>query len=261
MKKRFKNSLILTMTLLFVTVLPYSISKHSLTQAASTQAIQTNHGTSLHEAPTSHAEKKATIKNHTKEIIHAVTNRWASTEFQKGKGNLDVSTQTKKKLVANLATDTTIIGGLLPNVGQSYTYEPSFHGPEKKTYVATKNPYFDNAVNLLEDEYTGYTYIESPSSFALGVAYSDVFYFSLDYPMKAKATIRDTDYGIEKNDYTDVTVTSTTETVHTKAGTFKNVVVLTYPNGSTLFIAKDYGIIKITDYEGNTSTELIAVQD
>lgn len=234
MKKMYKITLILVVLI----VLPLSFSKHFFTEAASTYDIPKNNGTSLHGVSIRPTENVAQFDS-TKEIAA-----------------IKSSTQTKK----NPTTSTIISAGLLPKTGKSYTYEPSFQGPEKKTYSAERNPYFDQAVNLLEDEYTGYTYIESANSFSLGIAYSDVFYFSLDYPMQAKTTIRDTDYGFESDDYTDVTVISTTQTVRTKAGTFKNVVVLQYPNGSKLFIAKDYGIIKITDYEGNISTELTAVE-
>ena len=240
-------------------VLPLSFSKFKFIQAASAHDFQEKKELFYQDVSSLNTEKMVLFQNRAKEIVHARKTKWASLEYQVGQNTSYTSEQSKKTTTTNPTTTTKITSGLLPNIGQSYTYEPSFQGPEKKTYVATKNPYFDNAVHLLEDEYTGYTYIESPKSFAMGVAYSDVFYFSLAYPMEAKTTILDTDYGVEKNDYTDVVVVSTTETVHTKAGTFKNVVVLNYPNGSTLFLAKGYGIIKMTDYEGDISTELVAV--
>lgn len=242
-------------------ILFLSPSKSTFIQAASTNDFQEKNSLFFHGASSLHTEKIALFQNHLIDIVHAVKNKWASVEYQSKLNKMYTSAQTKKSPLSNPILSAEIISSLLPKTGQHYTYEPSFQGPEKKTYIATKNPYFDNAVNLLEDEYTGYTYIESPTSFTMGDAYSDVFYFSLDYPMHAKTTIRDTDYGIEGNGYTEVVVTSTTETVHTKAGTFKNVVVLRYPNGSTLFIAHGYGIIKITDYEGNISTELVAVEN
>lgn len=256
-----KNIVKITLILFALIVLPLSSSKYALIQAASAYDFQEKNGLFFHGAPSLHTEKIAIFQNHIIGIVHAVKNKWASVEYQARQYTLHASTQANKSTTLNPIPSTEIISSLLPKTGQSYTYEPSFQGPERKTYIATKNPYFDNAVNLLEDEYTGYTYIESPTSFAMGDVYSDVFYFSLDYPMKAKSTIHDTDYGIEKNESTKVIVASTTETVHTKAGTFKNVVQLNYPNGSTLFLAQDYGIIKMTDYEGNISTELVAVDN
>ncbi|MEG0470721.1 MAG: 5,10-methylene tetrahydromethanopterin reductase [Solibacillus sp.] len=256
-----KKMLKITFILFACIVLPFSFSKSPSIPPASAHDLQEKNGRFFHDVPSLHAKKLLPFYNHVTGMALAVKNKWVSIDYQISKSSLHASKVTNQKPATHAKTTSTITGGLLPNVGQSYTYEPSFQGPEKKTYMASKNPYIDNAVNLLVDEYIGFTFIESPTSFALGVANSDVFYFSLHYPMEAKTTIRDTDYGIDSNDYTNVTVVSTTETIHTKAGTFKNVAVLTYPNGSTLYIAKGYGIIKITDYEGNTSTELIAVQD
>ncbi|MEK4426606.1 hypothetical protein [Solibacillus sp. FSL K6-1523] len=242
-------------------VSPLSSPKSAFIQAASVYDFQIKNDLFFHGASPMHTEKIALFQNHLIGIVHAVKNKWASVEYQARLNTMYGLTQTNKSTEINTITSTQIISSLLPKTDQSYTYEPSFQGPEKTTYIATKNPYFDNAVNLLEDEYTGYTYIESPKSFTMGDANSDVFYFSLDLPMNATSTIRDMDYEVEKSEYTEVVVVSTTEIVHTKAGMFNNVVVLNYPNGSTLFIAKGYGIIKITDYEGNTSTELIAVEN
>lgn len=151
--------------------------------------------------------------------------------------------------------------GFMPKVNRSYTYKPSFEDAGQKTYTATKNKSIDNSVELLEEDYIGYTYIEDQQQLSLGVAYSDIFFFSLSYPMKEKTTITDTDYLYDgTTETTPVYVESTSTTVKTKAGTFRNVVVLKYPNGSKIYLAKDHGIIRITDYEGNITTELIAVK-
>lgn len=151
--------------------------------------------------------------------------------------------------------------GFMPKVNRSYTYKPSFEDAGQKTYTATKNKSIDNSVELLEEDYIGYTYIEDQQQLSLGVAYSDIFFFSLSYPMKEKTTITDTDYLYDgTTETTPVYVESTSSTVKTKAGTFRNVVVLKYPNGSKIYLAKDHGIIRITDFEGNITTELIAVK-
>lgn len=256
-----KNIVKITFISFVLIILPLSSSKYTLIQAASTYDFQVKNNLFFHAVPSLPSEKMSVFQNRIIGIAHAVKNKWAPVEYETEQNTMNASAQTQKVTTEISETATIIPFSFLPLVDQTYIYEPSFQGPERKTYIATKNPYFDNAVNLLEDEYTGYTYVESPTSFAMGVAYSDVFYFSLDYPMNANSTIHDTDYGIDENEYTEVVVASTTETVHTKAGTFQNVVVLTYPNGSTLFIAKGYGVIKITDYEGNISTELVAVKD
>lgn len=151
--------------------------------------------------------------------------------------------------------------GFMPKVNRSYTYKPSFEDAGQKTYTASKNQSIDNSVELLEEDYIGYTYIEDQQQLSLGVAYSDIFFFSLSYPMKEKTTIIDTDYLYDgTTETTPVYVESTSATVKTKAGTFRNVVVLKYPNGSKIYLAKEHGIIRITDFEGNITTELIAVK-
>ena len=151
-----------------------------------------------------------------------------------------------------------VANGLLPLVNYKYTYAPSFEGETEKTYVASNNPYVANAVNLMKEELHGFTYIESENSFSLGIAYSDVFFFSLQYPLKQQTTTVDKDISYESNNDTNVTVESTSMTLTTKAGTFENVVAIRYPNGSTLYLAKGYGVIRITDFNGEITTELIA---
>ncbi|WP_339195398.1 5,10-methylene tetrahydromethanopterin reductase [Solibacillus sp. FSL R5-0449] len=151
--------------------------------------------------------------------------------------------------------------GFMPKVNRTYTYKPSFEDAGPKTYTASQNESIENSVELLEGDYIGYTYIEDEQQLALGVAYSDLFFFSLSYPMKEKTTITDTDYLYDgTTETTQVYVESTSATVKTKAGTFQNVVVLKYPNGMKLYLAKDYGIIRITDFEGTITTELISVK-
>lgn len=168
------------------------------------------------------------------------------------------SASPKKAVKEKASVSTT---GFMPKVNRSYTYKPSFEDAGKKTYTAYENKSIENSVELLEDDYIGYTYIEDEQQLALGVAYSDIFFFSLGYPMKEKTTITDTDYLYDgTTETTPVYVESTSATVQTKAGTFRNVVVLKYPNGSKIYLAKDYGIIRITDYEGTITTELISVK-
>ena len=151
-----------------------------------------------------------------------------------------------------------VTNGLLPQVNYKYTYAPSFEGEAEKTYVASTNPYVANAVNLMKEEFHGYTYIESESSFDLGIAYSDVFFFSLQYPLKQQTATVDKDISYDSNNEIKVIVESTSMSLTTKAGTFENVVAIRYPNGSTLYLAKGYGVIRITDFDGEITTELIA---
>lgn len=235
------------------------MNEHPEAKAPSTLYVQAKQEILLRDAPKQHANTIAKINSGSKVMVHSKSKGWAFVEFNNKKGYIYASTLTMKnpKVKAEAAI---ITKGLMPKANRSYTYEPSFETPEKITYYASKNEAIHNSIELLESEYTGYTYIEKPNELALGVAYSDVFFFSLSYPMKEKETIIDTEYGYDRAiTTTKVYVQSTSTTLITPAGTFKNVVVLAYPNGIKLYFAKDYGIIRIADFEGNILTELIAV--
>lgn len=254
-----KKLIFFTTLVLLLSVLGTSFPTEQTTKAATTQFIQAKNDIILRDAPNQQANQIAKIKNHSQIVVHSKENEWAHVEHSGKKGYIYASTLTKKKPTGSKVPPL-ITKGLLPKVGHSYTYEPSFENSTRKTYKALKNPYLENSVELLESEYTGYTYIESEKNFQLGVAYSDVFFFSLSYPMKEKKTTLDTDYDYDKTTETNVSVESTSTTLIMKAGTFHNVIVLKYPNGSKLYLAKDYGVIRITDPKGKITTELISVK-
>lgn len=249
---------IITIFVLFFSIVPISqMEQH--TEAATAQFVIAKNEILLRDAPQKDAKTISKIKSTAKVIVHSKKGEWAYIEYNGKKGYIYASTLTTKN--PNEAVAPVVTKGLMPKANRSYTYQPSFEGPEKVTYKASNNPSIANSIELLESDYIGYTYIEKKNQLELGVAYSDVFFFSLSYPMKEKATILDTDYGYDGiNTTTKVTVESTSATVKTKAGTFKNVVILKYPNGTKLYLAKDYGIIRITDFEGTITTELIAVK-
>lgn len=250
---------IITIVVLFFSIVPISqIVQH--TEAATTQFVVAKNEILLRDAPKINAKTITKIKSTSKVIVHSKKGEWAFVEYNGKKGYIYASTLTKKNPNA-FASPPVVTKGLMPKANRSYTYEPSFEGPEKVTYKASNNPSIENSIELLESDYMGYTYIERENTLELGAAYSDVFFFSLSYPIKEKGTIIDTDYGFDGiNTTTKVAVESTSATVKTKAGTFKNVVILTYPNGTKLYLAKDYGIIRITDFDGTITTELIAVK-
>lgn len=184
----------------------------------------------------------------------AATSQWVLLKKESARHNAP-SQEIKTKAVS------IITSGFMPKENRSYTYEPSFESNVQKTYIAKPNPSLNNSIELLEEDYIGYTYSENEYELSFGVAYSDVFFFSLSYPMIESSTITDTEYffdGTTKK--TEVFVKNTSATVSTKAGIFPDVVILKYPNGSELYLAKDYGIIRITDFTGNITTELISVK-
>lgn len=255
MKKLF----ILLSLVLLVAIFSVSLSKTKQTEAASTRSIHTENDIIMRKAPSEHAIKITTLKNPYEVNVHSTKTGWTMIEKSGKKGYIPSTASFSENSNPTNELPPTVTQGLLPKVNMSYTYEPSFDGATKKTYHAAKNPYVNNSVTLLESDFIGYTYIESIQSFTLGIAYSDVFFFSLSYPIKQQATILDTDYGIESDSGTEVVVESTTTTMQTKAGKFENVIVIRYPNGSKLYIAKGFGIIRITNFEGAITTELVSV--
>lgn len=257
-----KKWAIITIIVLLFSILPVvPIDQHTEAEAkaAATQYVQARSEILLRDAPKQHTNIIAKIKSGSKVIVHSKKEGWAFVDFKGMKGYIYASTLTMKKPTAKVQAPV-ITKGLMPKANRSYTYEPSFESLEKTTYYASKNEAIENSIELLESDYIGYTYIEKPNELALGVAYSDVFFFSLSYPIKEKRTIIDTDYSYDGTiTTTKVYVQSTSTTLKTPAGTFKNVVVLAYPNGTKLYFAKDYGIIRIADLEDNILTELVAV--
>ena len=254
MKKR------ILLTFLAVLVLfTFNFSNEQAVYASSTKIMEIKAELVLWDSPKENAKKISVINKHSKVIIHGHKNHWYYVEYKGKKGYIKSSSFKKTKQQTKVAPPI-ITNGLMPKVGRQYTYEPSFEGQKKKTYIASNNPYVRNSVQLLENDYIGYTYIETNESFQFGVAYSDVFFFSLTYPLKENTTIYDVDESPTTIHKTKVFVESTSATITTKAGTFKNVVVLKYPNGSMLYFSKDYGIIRMTDFNGNITTELIGVK-
>ncbi|MCH7322393.1 5,10-methylene tetrahydromethanopterin reductase [Solibacillus sp. MA9] len=253
-----KKWTIITIFVLLFSILPISpVVQH--TEAASTQYVQAINDILLRDAPKQTANTILNIKSNSKVIVHSKNKNWAFVEYNGKKGYILASTLTTKKPKA-IAKSPIITTGLMPKVNRSYTYEPSFEGLEKTTYYASKNEAISNSIELLQSDYIGFTYIEKFNELTFGVAYSDVFFFTLSYPIKEKATLLDTDYGYDGSmTTTKVFVESTSATLLTKAGTFNNVVILAYPNGTKLYFAKDYGIIRITDFEDKIVTELVSV--
>ncbi|MEK4130875.1 SH3 domain-containing protein [Solibacillus sp. FSL W8-0474] len=255
-----KLSLFMLIILLML-LMPFSLLQTQPAHAESTQFINAEENIFLRDAPSPSAKKLSLLENLSKVTVLSKEGQWSYIKHNGNKGYIlskTLTTQEPKKYEPKKAP--VITNGLLPKANRSYTYEPSLEGGAKTTYKASVNPDIRNSVSLMEEDFIGYTYIENENSFELGVAYSDVFFFSLSYPMKEKSTIYDTDYGIESDTKTEVTVESTSTTLKTKAGTFKNVVVIKYPNGSKLYLAKDYGIIRVTNFEGEITTELVSVK-
>lgn len=150
-------------------------------------------------------------------------------------------------------------GGLSPDEGLILTYSPSFTKPAKETFHVAKDEAFTYLYNKKSPRYPelpNLVYYEDDSGMTAGVGHSDIVFVSAPYPMKQGSFFIQSDHF---DDY-KVLVENTSKTVKTKAGTFKNTVILKYPNGSRLYLVKGIGIIKSTNAAGKVKTELVSVR-
>ena len=92
----------------------------------------------------------------------------------------------------------------------------------------------------------------------MGVSSSDFIFVNVPYPLKQGAYTVDSSMMFEDQ---KVLIESTTKTITVKAGTFKNVVILRYPDRSREYFAKGIGILKSTDKNGKIFTELVSVKE
>ncbi|SKB01368.1 hypothetical protein [Sporosarcina newyorkensis] len=149
--------------------------------------------------------------------------------------------------------------GLSPIDGLILTYSPSFNEPSKETFHVKKEETFTYLYNKKSQNYpelANLVYIEDDFGLSASLGYSDFVFVSAPYPLKQGSTFLQSDHF---DDY-KVLVENTAKTVKVKAGTFKNTVILKYPDGSRVYLAKGVGIIKITDAAGKVTTELAAVK-
>lgn len=252
-----KKLISITLLSLLLLLNPVALNNESHTEAATVSYVFAKQDIYLRVQPKKDAKKIMRIKNHSEVKVFSSSETWSYIQIGKAKGYVYTSALTKKNPKQTIAAPT-VTSGLSPKAGRSYTYNPSFEEDGRKmTYFATKQ---DGITELLNADGFGYAYLESNNAFEMGIANSDVFFFSLSYPMKSGSTIQDTDYGIQYETITKVLVKSTSYTLKIAAGTFTNVVVLNYPNGAQLYLAKGYGVIKITDSTGKTTAELVHVK-
>ncbi|WP_153721105.1 hypothetical protein [Sporosarcina cascadiensis] len=149
--------------------------------------------------------------------------------------------------------------GLSPDDGLILTYSPSFTAPAKETFHVKKEGTFTYLHNKKSQQYpelANLVYIEDDFGLSASLGYSDFVFVSTPYPLKQGSTFMQSDHF---DDY-KVLVENTAKTVKVKAGTFKNTVILKYPDGSRVYLAKGIGMIKITDAAGKMTTELAAVK-
>jgi len=164
---------------------------------------------------------------------------------------------------SKLALLNVVTGGLAPKAGLKLTYYPNFIDDTTQTFIVTKSSLDSTSYSKLTSVDDGYEYMfaENSGGISFGMDESDFIFFDLTYPfIEGKETINSyfTEDWEEAIDY--LNVESTTSTITVKAGTFKNVVIIKYSNGTRDYLAPDFGIIKTVDAYGETITELISVQ-
>ena len=128
--------------------------------------------------------------------------------------------------------------GLTPINGLILTYEPSFISNEKETFYVEKEDeftYLYNKKSHLYPDLSNYTYIEDNEGLMMGVSSSDFIFVNVPYPLKQGTHTTQLDYPINQK----VLVESTTKTITVKAGSFRNVVILRYSNGSESTLRKE----------------------
>ena len=90
----------------------------------------------------------------------------------------------------------------------------------------------------------------------MGVSSSDFIFINSPYPLEQGTYFTQSDYYDDES----VFVESTTKTITVKAGTFRNVVILRFWDGSREYLAKGIGIIKSTNGNGDVITELESIK-
>ena len=173
--------------------------------------------------------------------------------FIKKSPNTMYETPSKSK-IASLKE---VRGGLSPQKGMKLTYSPTFTENKHIEFTVTDYSYGGPGVSLEYDGIIGgYSYWEDKERFGMVVNETDWVYFDFEYPfIEGKQT---KEYSVEEYQYVSkyVDVVSTTSTITVKAGTFSNVVIIRTPY-SKFYFAPGYGVIKIEDSKGKTTTELV----
>ncbi|WP_186672877.1 SH3 domain-containing protein [Sporosarcina sp. BP05] len=210
----------------------------------------------LRAKPQQNAVRLDTIKNHSTVTVLSSSNGWSYVQAGKNKGYIYTSALSK---ISPKAAPTIVMKGLTPINGLILTYEPSFISNEKETFYVEKEDdftYLYNKKSHLYPDLSNYTYIEDNEGLMMGVSSSDFIFVNVPYPLKQGTHTTQLDYPIDQK----VLVESTTKTITVKAGSFRNVVILRYSNGSREYLAKGIGIIKSTSGNGRVITELVSVK-
>ena len=224
--------------------------------AASEMYVNAKNDIHLREKADPNAKKVGTIKNHSKVTVLASSNGFSYVIAGQVKGYVYTSALSNK---ITKPAPTVVTRGLAPVDGLTLTYYPSFLDSKRETFYVEKDDeftYLYNKKSPLYPDLSNFTYIENPYGMMMGVSSSDFIFINSPYPLEQGTYFTQSDY------YDDeyVLVESTTKTITVKAGTFRNVVILRFWDGSREYLAKGIGIIKSTNSIGEVITELESVK-
>ncbi len=208
----------------------------------------------LRASPAQHADKLGTVKNYSSVTVLSSSNGWSYIQAGKSKGYVYTSALSKKN-----AAPATVTKGLTPVNGLILTYSPSFlEDKREKFYVEKEDEYtfLYNKKSPVYPELSSFTYIEDQYGLIMGVSSSDFLFVHVPYPLTQGTYTTQMGFTEEER----VLVESTTKTIKVKAGSFRNVVILRYSDGSREYLAKGIGIIKSTAGNGKIITELVSVK-
>lgn len=234
-----------TIALLFITTTAQATDK--------TMYTSNKYEIILREKPLQNAKQLTKIPKNSKVMVHSSNKGWSYITFAKKKGYVQSGSLTANKPAAS---EPIITGGLQPAVGLTLTYKPSFAHDGLEIFK-TKDYYGSIQLESKNSGWEQLCYSSDKTDFVLAVCEASNYYYDFTYPMvKNKYTKQ---YTVGEN-VVKLLVEHTSKTVTTKAGTFKDVVILRYPEGARVYIAKGLGIIKVTESNGEIFTELISIK-
>ena len=147
----------------------------------------------------------------------------------------------------------------MPKPGLRLTYSDDFVSTGKTTFLIKKNG--ANSVlfyNTKIKESTLY-FFENKQGIGFGFTEGNWDLFNIDYPIKQDSTVQNNARSNFGADVDQITIESTKSTIIVKAGAFKNVVILKFPNDIRYYLAKGVGIIRI-GYPDGEATELLSIK-
>ena len=217
----------------------------------------------LRASPSKDAKQVSTIPKNSKVVVTSTKNEWSYITYNKKKGYVYTVALSK-----NPAVPPVVSNGLEPAGGLTLTYNPSFYGKSKESFRTEKNEdvtYLKTLTNGSENLAYAVWNMMDKKYFALGIAQTGFDYFNFGYPMAQnkyteRLSFTSDSNGVEVVNKHTVLVESTSKTIKTKAGTFNNTVILKDSNGFRYYLAKGYGVIKITKKDGTVHTELVAIK-